>query len=110
MMTQRHIHEHRFVVAYGHGGRIVAAVSFNYAMRLPAYQALIEASAPFPPSLHAPDGPAATLVFPAGFPQPGQTTHSNIVSATGNRLPDSHISHSTDSRSTPVVGEGDVPR
>ena len=89
MVTQGRIDEHRFVAAYGHHGRLVAAVSFNLALRLPAYQAMIEASAPFPPTLHAPDEPSNTLIFPAGFPAPGQTTHSSVVSATGYRVPNS---------------------
>jgi NADPH-dependent 2,4-dienoyl-CoA reductase/sulfur reductase-like enzyme len=90
MLTQGSIDEHRFVAAYGHRGRLVAAVSFNLALRLPAYQALIEASAPFPPYLQAPDQPPNTVIVPAGFPQPGQTTHSSVVRATGYQLPNSH--------------------
>jgi 3-phenylpropionate/trans-cinnamate dioxygenase ferredoxin reductase component len=92
MLTQGQVDEHRFVVAYGHGGRLVAAVSFNCAMRLPAYQVLIEASAPFPPKLNAADEPHAMLVIPAGFPQPGQTTHTSVVSPTGYQLPNSQAS------------------
>jgi NADPH-dependent 2,4-dienoyl-CoA reductase/sulfur reductase-like enzyme len=90
MVTQGRIDEQRFVAAYGHHGRLVAAVSFNLALRLPAYQALIEAAAPFPPDLNAPDRPPNTLILPAGFPPPGQTSHSSVVSATGYRMPRSH--------------------
>jgi NADPH-dependent 2,4-dienoyl-CoA reductase/sulfur reductase-like enzyme len=96
MLTQGSIDEHRFVAAYGHRGRLVGAVSFNLALRLPAYQALIEASAPFPPYLQAPDQPPNTVIVPAGFPQPGQTTHSSVVRATGYQLPNSH-------KATPII-------
>jgi NADPH-dependent 2,4-dienoyl-CoA reductase/sulfur reductase-like enzyme len=89
VVTQGSAGQHRFVVAYGHRGRLVAAVSFNFALRLPAYQALIEASAPFPPNLHASDEPSNTVIIPAEFPQPGQTTHDRVVWATGYRLPTS---------------------
>jgi 3-phenylpropionate/trans-cinnamate dioxygenase ferredoxin reductase component len=91
-LTQGRLDERRFIVAYGRGGRLVAAVSFNYSMRLPTYQAMIEASAPFPPDLNAPDGPATKIIFPAGFPEPGQTTHSSVARVTGNRLSDASSS------------------
>jgi hypothetical protein len=103
MLTQGRIDEHHFVVAYGHRGRIVAAVSFNYAMRLPVYEVLIEASAPFPPKLRAPDEPHARLVIPAAFPQPGQTTHTSVVSATGNELPKSHAMRPMPTTTAPPV-------
>jgi 3-phenylpropionate/trans-cinnamate dioxygenase ferredoxin reductase subunit len=87
MLTQGRVDERRFVAAYGHHGRLVAAVSFNLALRLPTYHALIEESAPFPPNLHAPDAPSNSVILAAGFPQPGQITHSSVVSATGYQLP-----------------------
>ncbi|HEX6483896.1 MAG TPA: FAD/NAD(P)-binding oxidoreductase [Ktedonobacteraceae bacterium] len=58
----------RFTAVYGRQGRTVAAVSFNAGQTLPAYQTLVEQAAPFPPDLHAADGPARAQPMPAGFP------------------------------------------
>ena len=55
------------MAAYGQNGRIVAALAVNTPLLLPAYQALIEARAPFPPELHAADGPVKMHPVPAGF-------------------------------------------
>jgi NADPH-dependent 2,4-dienoyl-CoA reductase/sulfur reductase-like enzyme len=84
VLTQGSIEEHRLVAAYGHQGRIVAAVAVNAPRDLPAYQALIEARAPFPPDLHAFDGPAELQPMPAGFPQRGQPTHDSGAALTGS--------------------------
>ena len=84
VLTQGSIQERRLVAAYGHQGRIVAAVAVNAARSLPAYQALIEARAPFPPELHASDGPAELRPLPAGFPQRGQPTHDPGAMPTGS--------------------------
>lgn len=83
VLTQGSIAERRLVAAYGYKGRIVAALSVNMARSLPAYRSLIEARAPFPPLLHAPDGPAELRTVPAGFPPRGQPTHSPIAIPTG---------------------------
>jgi len=53
LVTQGRVEERRFVASYGRQGRLVAAVAFDQARWLPAYQALIEESAPFPPELGA---------------------------------------------------------
>lgn len=84
VLTQGSIDERRLVAAYGHKGRIVAAVSVNAARYLPAYQTLIEARAPFPPDLHASDGPAELQPLPAGFPLRGQPTHDSGAAPTGS--------------------------
>jgi NADPH-dependent 2,4-dienoyl-CoA reductase/sulfur reductase-like enzyme len=83
VLTQGSIEERRLVAAYGHQGRIVAAVAVNASRSLPAYQALIEARAPFPPEVHASDGPAELQPLPAGFPQRGQPTHDPEAVLTG---------------------------
>jgi 3-phenylpropionate/trans-cinnamate dioxygenase ferredoxin reductase subunit len=83
VLTQGAVDEHRFVAAYGRKGRLVAALSVNMPRRLDVYQALIEARAPFPPELHAPDGPAELCAVPAGFPPRGQPTHSPTAAQTG---------------------------
>ena len=78
VLTQGSIAECRLVAAYGYKGRIVAALTVNMSRWLPAYKAMIETRAPFPPVLHAPDGPAELRTVPAGFPPRGQPTHSPI--------------------------------
>jgi 3-phenylpropionate/trans-cinnamate dioxygenase ferredoxin reductase component len=83
VLTQGSIAERRLVATYGRKGRIVAALSVNMARWLPAYRAMIEARAPFPPVLHAPEGPAELRPVPAGFPPRGQPTHSSVATRTG---------------------------
>ncbi len=83
VLTQGAVDECRFVAAYGSGGRTVAALAVNMPRRLDVYQGLIEARAPFPPELHAPDGPAELRAVPAGFPPRGQPTHSPTAARTG---------------------------
>jgi len=79
VLTQGSIVERRLVAAYGYKGRIVAALTVNMSRWLPAYRAMIEARAPFPPVLRASDGPAALRPVPAGFPPRGQPTRSPIA-------------------------------
>lgn len=67
-LTQGSVAERRFVAAYGRAGRLVAAVAVDAPRCLEAYAALIEARAPFPPRLHAADGPAELRPLPVGFP------------------------------------------
>jgi NADPH-dependent 2,4-dienoyl-CoA reductase/sulfur reductase-like enzyme len=83
VLTQGAVDECRFVAAYGQGGRTVAALAVNMPRRLDVYQALIEARAPFPPKLHAPDGPGELWPVPAGFPPRGEPTHSPTATPTG---------------------------
>ncbi|GHO50610.1 NAD(P)/FAD-dependent oxidoreductase [Ktedonospora formicarum] len=83
VLTQGSSEERRLIAAYGHQGRIVAAVAVNAPRSLPAYQALIEARAPFPPELHASNEPAKLHPLPAGFPQRGQPTHDPGAEPTG---------------------------
>ena len=68
VLTQGTIEERRLVATYGQNGRIVAAVAVNAPLWLPAYQALIEARAPFPPDLHAADGPVKSAACPCWIP------------------------------------------
>jgi 3-phenylpropionate/trans-cinnamate dioxygenase ferredoxin reductase subunit len=83
MVTQGVVADYRFVAAYGHRGRMVAALAFNMPRWLPDYRAMIEAGAPFPPALHAADEPAEARPLPAGFPPPGQATHTSTAASTG---------------------------
>jgi hypothetical protein len=55
---------------------MVAAVTVNMPRALEAYAMLIEEGAPFPPDLHAADGPDRLTPVSAGFPAPGEPTHS----------------------------------
>jgi NADPH-dependent 2,4-dienoyl-CoA reductase/sulfur reductase-like enzyme len=95
LLTQGSVRQRRFVAAYGHQGRLVAAVSFNLALRLPTYAALIEASAPFPPNLHAPDEPSDIVTLPSMFPEPSETRYTGLARATGYRLPNARASLNT---------------
>ncbi len=83
MVTQGVVADYRFVAAYGHRGRMVAALAVNMPRWLPAYHAMIEAGAPFPPALHAADQPAEARPLPASFPPPGQATHTPTAATTG---------------------------
>ena len=83
VLTQGTVEERRLVAAYGQNGRMVAALAVNAPLLLPAYQALIEARAPFPPQLNASDGPVKMHPVPAGFPPHGHTTHSPVAASTG---------------------------
>ena len=83
VLTQASSEERRLIAVYGREGRSVAAMAANAPRTLPAYQALIEDGAPFPPDLHAPDGPTELHVLPAGFPRRGQPTHDLGAMVTG---------------------------
>ena len=83
VLTQGTAEERRFVAVYGQKGRIVAALAVNAPLLLPAYQALIEARAPFPPELYAADGPLKLRPVSAGFLPHGHTTHSPGAASTG---------------------------
>ncbi len=84
VLTQGAIEEQRMVAAYGRQGRVVAAAAINAPRSLPAYQELIETRAPFPPVLHAADGPTDNHPIPAGFPQHGQPTHGLDAALSGS--------------------------
>ncbi len=71
LITQSSFGMRRFTAVYGRQGRTVAAVSFNAGQTLPFYHALVEHAAPFPPAVHAADGPAEAQPMPAGFPARG---------------------------------------
>ncbi|GCE24119.1 pyridine nucleotide-disulfide oxidoreductase [Dictyobacter kobayashii] len=71
VITQASFGMRRFTAVYGRQGKTVAAVAFNAGQMLPSYQRLIEESAPFPPDLHASDGPGKVEPQAAGFPTAG---------------------------------------
>jgi NADPH-dependent 2,4-dienoyl-CoA reductase/sulfur reductase-like enzyme len=84
VLTQGKYDEHRMVAAYGREGRVVAAATINAPRWLPEYQALIETRAPFPPELHAADGPDDIRPIPVGFPLHGQATEDRGVATSGS--------------------------
>jgi 3-phenylpropionate/trans-cinnamate dioxygenase ferredoxin reductase component len=84
--TQGSVAERSFVAAYGHQGRLVAAVTFDNAKWLDFYRGEIESAAPFPPDLHALDGPAVTAPVPAEFPHPWVPYDPPPVVLTGHAL------------------------
>jgi hypothetical protein len=57
------------VCAYGKAGRVVAAVSFDQARWLEAYERLIEKATPFPLNQRGVDPPSSPAPAPAGFPE-----------------------------------------
>ena len=84
VFTQGSVKERRFAAVYGRRGRIVAAVTFNHAKWLQYYAALIERSAPFPPSPPGFDRPTDMTPVPAEFPDPRAPTALPDVVLTGH--------------------------
>jgi len=84
VFTQGSIKERRFAAAYGHRGRIVAAVTFNHAKWLEHYAAQIERSAAFPPPPAGFDRPPDMKPVPAEFPDPHVPTSLPTVILTGH--------------------------
>jgi NADPH-dependent 2,4-dienoyl-CoA reductase/sulfur reductase-like enzyme len=84
VITQGSVKDRRFAAAYGKGGRIVAAVTFNHGKWLEYYAALIERSAPFPPPPPGYDQAPDMKPVPARFPAPGVPTGNPDVVLTGH--------------------------
>ncbi|WP_333772453.1 NAD(P)/FAD-dependent oxidoreductase [Streptomyces sp. IBSBF 3136] len=84
VFTQGSVEERRFAAAYGHRGRIVAAVTFDHGKWLQYYGKLIEQSGPFPPPPPGWDQPPETKPMPAEFPDPRVPTAIPDVVLTGH--------------------------
>jgi NADPH-dependent 2,4-dienoyl-CoA reductase/sulfur reductase-like enzyme len=84
VITQGSVEERRFVAAYGHRGRITAAVSFNQAKWLDFYTAQIETAAPFQPDLQGVAQSPGLSPVPSAFPAPGVPSHGPTVVLTGH--------------------------
>ena len=84
VFTQGSVKERCFAAAYGHRGRIVAAVTFDQGKWLEYYARLIEQSAPFPPPPPGWDRPEDMTPIPAEFPDPGVPTAMPEVVLTGH--------------------------
>lgn len=65
-ITQGRLDADKFVVTYGHRGRLVAAVAVNSPRVPDTYAALIRARSPFPPEINATDGPAEITPISVG--------------------------------------------
>ena len=84
VVTQGSVKERRFAAAYGYGGRIVAAVTFNHGKWLEYYAAQIERSGPFPPPPPGWDKPEDMTPMPAEFKDPSSATAMPEVVLTGH--------------------------
>jgi 3-phenylpropionate/trans-cinnamate dioxygenase ferredoxin reductase subunit len=84
VFTQGSVEDRRFAAAYGRGGRIVGAVTFDHAKWLQYYGAMIERSAPFPPPPPGYDQPKDMQPIPARFPDPRAPTGLPDVILTGH--------------------------
>ncbi|MGY4924567.1 NAD(P)/FAD-dependent oxidoreductase [Streptomyces sp. 900105755] len=84
VITQGSVADRRFAAAYGHRGRIVAAVTFDHGKWLEYYGKLIERSGPFPPPPPGWDQPPDTKPMPAEFPDPRVPTAIPDVVLTGH--------------------------
>ncbi|MDX6739166.1 NAD(P)/FAD-dependent oxidoreductase [Actinocorallia sp. A-T 12471] len=84
VVTQGSLEEGSFVAAYGHRGRVIAAVSFDHGRWLDFYTGLIESAAPFPPAFTGVDRPPpGTSTVPSGFPDPSVPSHGPTVTVSG---------------------------
>ncbi|MFF5235163.1 FAD-dependent oxidoreductase [Dactylosporangium sp. NPDC000521] len=84
VIAQGSVAQRRFVAAYGHQGRLVAAVGFNQGKWLEGYQRLIEAGAPFPPGLRGVDDPADGQPVAAQMPDHRTRIRHATVAVTGH--------------------------
>jgi NADPH-dependent 2,4-dienoyl-CoA reductase/sulfur reductase-like enzyme len=84
VVTQGSVKDRRFAAAYGRGGRIVGAVTFNHGKWLEYYGAMIERSAPFPPPPPGYDATEDMQPIPARFPDPRVPTGIPDVVLTGH--------------------------
>ena len=82
VIAQGSVPDRRFVAAYGHQGRITAAVSFDHGIWLDYYQRMIEAAEPFPPPSSATDEPSYRHPLPAQIDQ--KQRHHATVAVTGH--------------------------
>lgn len=84
VVTQGSLKSKRFVMAFGHQGRMCAAVAVNSPKWLEAYERLIAAAAPFPPELQAIDAPDDPQIVDPDFPAPNDKEPSPYIALTGH--------------------------
>jgi NADPH-dependent 2,4-dienoyl-CoA reductase/sulfur reductase-like enzyme len=97
MFTQGSVADRSFVAAYGHSGRLVGAVTVDQAKWIDFYRHQIQSAVPFPPDLHAFDGPATGAPIDAELPHPSVPYHNPPVVVSG---------HAPDERAQPIRPEG----
>jgi NADPH-dependent 2,4-dienoyl-CoA reductase/sulfur reductase-like enzyme/ferredoxin len=68
VIAQGSVADRRFVAAFGHHGRIIAALGFDQGRWLEFYARMIDAAAPFPPGFRTVDQPAVRSPVPAEMP------------------------------------------
>jgi NADPH-dependent 2,4-dienoyl-CoA reductase/sulfur reductase-like enzyme len=84
VVTQGSLADRRFAAAYGKGGRLVGAVTFDHSKWLEFYGRQIERGAAFPPALHTVDQPDHLQPMAAGFPTRPIPTQGATVVLTGH--------------------------
>ncbi|MFF0622559.1 NAD(P)/FAD-dependent oxidoreductase [Streptomyces sp. NPDC004296] len=93
IVTQGSLAEQRFTAAYGHQGRVIAAVTFDQAKWLDFYERQIEQATPFPPEFTTVDRrPEGLHPVSAGFPDPSQPSHGPTVTLSGYSPTDRRVS------------------
>ena len=97
LFTQGSVDDRSFVAAYGRAGRLVGAVTVDQAKWLDFYRHQIQSAAPFPPDLHADDGPGTAAPVDAELPHPTVPYHNPPVVVSG---------HSPNERAQPIRNEG----
>lgn len=84
VITQGSLEDGSFVAAYGHRGRVIAAVAFDHGRWLDFYRRLIESAAPFPPDFTGVDRPPpGTTAVSSAFPDPSLPSHGPTVTVSG---------------------------
>jgi NADPH-dependent 2,4-dienoyl-CoA reductase/sulfur reductase-like enzyme/ferredoxin len=85
VVAQGSVAQRRFVAAYGHRGRMTAAVGIDQAKWMEFYERQIEQAAPFPPAFRQVDPPPpGTVPVGAGFPDRIVPTQGATVVVTGH--------------------------
>ena len=93
IIAQGSVKQRRFVAAYGHQGRITAAVSFNHAKWLDFYRIQIERADRFPPPAKIVDQADTAGPVSPGFPDPSLPSHGPTVALTGHVPSEQRVLH-----------------
>lgn len=88
VITQGSLESKRFVMAFGHKGRVCAAVTVNEPKWLELYERLIAAGAPFPPVLEGISKPEVSEPMDPDFPDRPEPDSEPYIVLTGHRPSD----------------------
>jgi NADPH-dependent 2,4-dienoyl-CoA reductase/sulfur reductase-like enzyme len=88
VITQGSLESKHFVMAFGHEGRVCAAVTVNEPKWLELYERLIAAGAPFPPVLEGISKPEQSELIDPDFPKSAPPDSSLYIVFTGYRPSD----------------------